>query len=216
MDIIIAGAGGHGKIVLDILRAAGQHNILGFLDADTGLHNTTVAGLPVLGHLNLLPKLKSQGLTGAIVAIGDNRTRRSYAQKLTAAGLTLINAIHPSAIISPSAKLGHNLVIAPGVIICAEASIADSVILNTACTIDHECSIAEAVHISPGAHLAGRVTVQQNAFIGIGVNILPCLTIGQSATIGGGALVRTDIPPHSTAVGVPARIIKRQDPATPI
>jgi len=216
MDIIIAGAGGHGKVVLDILRAAGTHRVVGFLDADQGLHGTQVAGLPVLGHLNLLPKLKGQGISGAIVAIGDNRTRRTYAAKLAAAGFTLVNAIHPSAMISPSAKLGVNVVVAPGVIVCTEASIADSVILNTAATVDHECTIGEASHLSPGVRLAGRVTIEAGVMIGIGACILPCLTIGQGAVVGGGALVRQDVPAHATVVGVPARIIKRQDPPTPI
>src|SRR6478672_480995 len=69
MDVIIAGAGGHGRVVLDILRAAGTHRVVGFLDANQDLHGTEIAGLPVLGHLNLLPKLKGKGVGGAIVAI---------------------------------------------------------------------------------------------------------------------------------------------------
>src|SRR3954451_1192383 len=95
MDVIIAGAGGHGRVVLDILRAAGEHTVVGFLDANGDLHGTEVAGVPVLGHLNLLPKLKAKGVAGAVVAIGDNRVRRSYAEKFAAAGLELVNAIHP-------------------------------------------------------------------------------------------------------------------------
>src|SRR4051794_7908989 len=113
MDVIIAGAGGHGRVVLDILRAAKQYDVVGFLDANQELHGTEIAGVKVLGHLNLLPKLKANGVAGAIVAIGDNRVRRSYAHKLAAAGLKLINAVHPSAVISPTVTLGQNLVIAP-------------------------------------------------------------------------------------------------------
>ena len=79
MDVLILGAGGHGKVVLDILRAAGEHKPVGFLDADRSLAGTSVGGLPVLGPPNLLPKLRSRRSKGAIVAIGDNRTRRSYA-----------------------------------------------------------------------------------------------------------------------------------------
>ena len=210
MDILIAGAGGHGRVVLDILRSAKTHNIVGFLDANESLHGSQVASVPVLGHLNLLPKLKKLGVTGAIVAIGDNRARASYAQKLAAAGLTLVNAIHPSAVISPTATLGHNVVIAPGVIVCTDARIADHVILNTAATIDHDCDIGQSAHICPGVRLAGRVTIGQAALIGIAAAVLPCLKIGQSAIVGGGALVHKDIPPHATAVGVPARIIRTQ------
>ena len=208
MDVIIAGAGGHGRVVLDILRAAGEHTVVGFLDANQDLHGTEIEGVPVLGNLNLLFKLKSKGIAGAIVAIGDNRIRAGYAHKLAAAGLKLINAVHPSAVISPGAQLGVNLVIAAGAIICTEAKIADSVIINTAAVVDHECEIGEAAHIAPGVRLAGRVSVGEEAFIGIGANILPCLRIGQHAIVGGGTLVRKDVPAGATVVGVPGRIIK--------
>ena len=208
MEIIIAGAGGHGRVVLDILRAAGKHTIAGFLDANQDLHGAQIGGVTVLGALNLLPKLKSKGVRGAIVAIGDNRVRRSYAKKLAAAGLELINAIHPSAVISPTAKLGHNVVIAAGAIVCTEARICDSVIINTAAVVDHECEVGEAVHVAPGVRLAGRVGVGEEAFIGIGANVLPCLKIGEQAIVGGGALVRKDVPAGATVVGVPARLSK--------
>jgi sugar O-acyltransferase (sialic acid O-acetyltransferase NeuD family) len=208
MDVIIAGAGGHGRVVLDILRAQAAHAVVGFLDANHDLHGSVVDGVPVLGHLNLLPRLKATGVTGAIVAIGDNRVRRSYAQKLAAAGLELVNAIHPSAILSPTVTLGRNVVVAPGAIVCVGARVADSAILNTRCTVDHECEIGEAAHVAPGVTLAGRVTVGEAAFVGTGANVLPCLTIGAHATVGGGALIHRDVPPGATAVGVPARVIK--------
>jgi UDP-perosamine 4-acetyltransferase len=208
MDVIIAGAGGHGRVVLDILRAAGQHRVVGFLDANQDLHGTEVAGLTVLGHLNLLPKLKAKGVGGAIVAIGDNRVRRSYAQKLAAAGLELVSAVHPSAVVSPTAEIGRNVMVAPGAIICTDARILDGAIINTAAAVDHDCEIGEAAHVAPGVRLAGRVSVGEGAFIGIGANVLPCLSIGAHAVVGGGALVREDVPAGATVVGVPARVIK--------
>jgi UDP-perosamine 4-acetyltransferase len=208
MDVIIVGAGGHGRVVLDILRTAGGHRVVGFLDANPDLHGTDVAGVPVLGHLNVLPKLKARGISGAIVAIGDNRVRQRYADKLTAAGLELVQAIHPSAVISSTARIGRNVVVAPGAIVCTDARIADGAIINTAATVDHECDVGQAAFLAPGARLGGRVTVGEGAFVGIGAGVLPCLSIGAHAVVGGGALVRDDVPPGVTVVGVPARVVK--------
>src|SRR5688572_31393080 len=107
-SVVIIGAGGHGRVVLDILRAAGRYQPVGFVDADTRLAGTRVGGLPVLGPTNVLPKLRQQQrVAHAIVAIGDNVTRRRYAAAIEAEGFELASAIHPTAFVSPSARLGR-------------------------------------------------------------------------------------------------------------
>jgi sugar O-acyltransferase (sialic acid O-acetyltransferase NeuD family) len=208
MDIVLIGAGGHGRVVLDILRVAGVHNPVGFIDADPQLAGQTVDGIPVLGQANMLPKLKGQKVKGAIISIGDNQARRSYVKKITQQGFELINAIHPQSMVSPTATIGRNVVIAAGAVIGTQARIADSVIVNTSAVIDHECEIGEAVHICPAAALAGRVRVGALAFVGLGCNIIPCMKIGENAVIGAGAVVIDDVPDGATVVGVPGRVIK--------
>jgi len=198
--------------VLDILRAAGRDRPMGFLDADPALAGSTIHGLPVLGQINLIPKLKSQRIAGAIVAIGDNLARHQYAETLRQQGLELVNAIHPSATISSTARLGKNVVIAAGAVVGPDALISDSVIINTGALIDHECRIDQAVHICPGAALAGRVQVGEMAFVGLGCRIIQCLIVGRQATVGAGAVVIEDVPELATVVGVPARIIKTARP----
>ncbi len=187
MDVIIIGAGGHGRVVLDILRAAGQHKPIGFIDADPQLAGTQIGGLSVLGQANYLPKLKAQKVKGAIVAVGDNRARRTYAKKLLEQGFELINAVHPSSVVSPTARIGKNVVVAAGAVIGTDAIVADHAIINTSAIIDHECEIGQAVHVCPGAALAGRVRVGEEAFIGLGCRIIQCLTIGRTSSCGGGS-----------------------------
>lgn len=211
MDALIIGAGGHGKVVLDILREAGKHRPIGFLDADPALTGSTIQGVPVLGQFNQLPKLR-QKAGGAVVAIGDNRTRLQYAELLTRQGFELLSAIHPSATISSTAKIGKGVVIASGAIIAADASIGDCVIVNTGAIVDHECTIETAVHICPAAALAGRVQVGTLAFLGLGCRIIQCLTIGRHAVVGAGAVVIRDVPDAATVVGVPARILEARLP----
>jgi UDP-perosamine 4-acetyltransferase len=212
MDVLIIGAGGHGKVVLDILRAAGEHRPIGFLDADPSMSGSTIGGLPVLGQTNLLPKLR-QKVRGAIVAIGDNRARQSYCQILRQHDFELINAIHPDSSVSPTASLGINVVVAAGAVVGTDADVADAVIVNTSAVIDHECRIGAAAHICPAAALAGRVSVGELSFIGLGCRIIQCLTIGRQCTVGAGAVVITDVPDLATVVGVPARVIKIAEPA---
>lgn len=205
-EVLIIGAGGHGKVVLDILRAAGQYKPAGFIDADPALAGTTVSGLTVLGQINLLPKLRQQQkLRHAIVAIGDNRSRQSYIRNLREHGIELISAIHPTAHLSPTAKVGAGVVVAPSAIVGTEASVGDGAIVNTAAVVDHECVVGPCVHLAPGSLLAGRVRVDEGAFVGLGSQIIQCLTVGAWSTVGAGATVVRDVPPNTVVVGTPAR-----------
>lgn len=208
MDLILIGAGGHGKVVLDILQCEAKHRVVGFLDADASLHGTSIAGVPVLGGINQLLKLKSQKVRGAVVSIGDNRIRQQYAKEAGDAGLELLSAVHPRAVVARSARIGRNVAVAAGAVICTEAVIGDSSIINTGAIVDHESVVGESVHVCPAATLAGRVRVEDLAFIGMGARIIQCLTVGARAVVGAGAVVRSDVPPDCTVVGVPARIVK--------
>jgi UDP-perosamine 4-acetyltransferase len=208
MDVVLIGAGGHGRVVLDILRTAGVYRPVGFLDADPQLTGKKVDGLPVLGQPNMLPKLKAQKMKGVIVSIGDNHPRQQYFRKISEQGFEMINAIHPSSQISSTAKLGRNIVVAAGAVISTDAHIGDSGIINTSAVIDHECRLGDAVHVCPSATLAGRVTIGDETFIGMGCNIIQCLKIGSQAVIGAGAVILQDVPDGATVVGVPGRVIR--------
>ncbi len=208
---LILGGGGHGRVVLDILRNADNCTVVGFMDSNPDLTGRRIDGVRVLGRPADLARVRSRhNVEAAIVAIGDNGTRRAFADQLDALGLDLINAIHPSANIARNASLGRNTVIAAGALVCAHTQIGDSVILNTACIIDHESLIGTATHICPGARLAGRVTVESGAFVGIGATVIQHVRVGYEAVIGAGAVVIQDVAPMSTVVGVPAREIKRR------
>lgn len=208
MDIVIIGAGGHGRVVLDILAQAREHNVVGFLDSNPSLHGRRMDGKPVLGDMSNLSAMIDRGVQGAVVAIGDNGIRREFGEQVEDAGLSLVSAIHPSANLASNVTLGRNLVIAAGALVCAHCQIADSVILNTGCIVDHETKIGPAVHVCPGARLAGRVVIDAGAFVGIGATIVQNLRIGSDAIVGAGAVVVTDVEPMTTVVGVPARPIK--------
>jgi sugar O-acyltransferase (sialic acid O-acetyltransferase NeuD family) len=206
---LVVGAGGHGRVVLDILRARGEHQPIGFIDSNSELVGRRIDGLKVLGTLDDLPQLRTKlRIDGAVVAIGDNGVRREFAQRITESGLPLINAIHPSANLAGNATIGTNVVIAAGALVCAHCQIGDSVILNTGCIVDHESMIGTATHVCPGARLAGRVAIESGAFVGIGATVIQNIRVGCESVIGAGAVVIEDVPPLTTVVGVPARPIK--------
>lgn len=204
---VIMGAGGHGRVVLDILVSSQAYEVVGFLDSSAALHGRRMDGLPILGDLRVLPELRAQGVTLGVVAVGDNGARRELAYQLEQAGFDLINAIHPSANLARNVTIGRNVVVAAGALVCAHCQVGDSVILNTGCIVDHETMIGTAAHVCPGARIAGRVMIESGAFVGIGATILQGLRIGCEAIIGGGAVVIEDVEPLTTVVGVPARVV---------
>ncbi len=208
MKIVIVGAGGHGRVVLDILRNNHQFEVVGFLDSNPTLHNNLVDGIQVLGDLSALNLADDLGFRGAVIAIGDNRIRQAYAETVEKAGIGLVSAIHPTASIADTAGIGKNVVIAAGAKVCTHVNIEDSAICNTGCIIDHESHIGKSVHICPGVRMAGHVNVQKAAFIGIGATLIQNITIGEAAVIGAGAVVIEDVAAYSTVVGGPAKVVK--------
>ncbi|MGD8451242.1 MAG: acetyltransferase [Phycisphaerae bacterium] len=207
--VLILGAGGQGRVVLDVLLQGSLYHVVGFLDNNPAIQGRRVDGIPVYGGIDELPRLAGElDVRGVIVAIGDNGARRGLARRIESAGIDLISAVHPSATLARNATIGKNVVIAAGVVVCAHCQIGDSVILNTGCIIDHQTMIGEGSHICPGVRLAGRVKVEPGTFVGIGATVIPNVTLGCECIVGAGAVVIEDVPAMSTVVGVPARQVK--------
>ena len=206
--VVIIGAGGHGRVMADVVRCQGGCEVAGFLDDALELQGTTSpVGVPIIGR-TALDDIAGCGAGSFIVAIGSNRIRAMLFERCLDAGLTPWLAVHPSAVIAQSAEIDDGTQVVAQVVVNPGARVGRNVILNTACTIDHDCTVADHAFIAPGVNLGGEVTVGERAFVGIGASVLPGITIGAGATVGGGAVVIADVPPAATVVGVPARPIK--------
>jgi len=205
MNLVMIGAGGHGRVVLDIVRQEGLHVVQAVVDADPLLTGTSIAGIEIVGQPNQLHRLKQRGIAGAIVAIGDNRIRQKYADEVRQAGLRLISAIHPKSTIAAGVVIEEGVVVCANAIICVESRVGECAIINTAAVVDHECVIGKAAHVCPGALLAGRVMVGERAFIGLGAKVIQCLEIGEDAMIAAGAVVVRNVGAGTRVAGVPAR-----------
>jgi sugar O-acyltransferase (sialic acid O-acetyltransferase NeuD family) len=207
--VLILGAGGHGRVVLDILLHARKFEVVGFLDNNADIHGRRIDGLPVHGGIDALARIGNElDVRSVIIAIGDNGTRRGLARQVEQLGFELISAVHPSATIAYNVTVGRNVVIAAGSVVCANCQIGDSVILNTGCIIDHQTMVGEGTHICPGVRVAGRVKIEPGVFVGIGATIIPKVTLGCESIVGAGAVVLEDVLPMATVVGVPARPVK--------
>lgn len=210
--ILVVGAGGHAKVVLDVLERMGTYEMVGLLDDNEDRQGTIHAGHKVIGTLEGgLLQLRREGVQGAIIALGDNVRRRHVYLRAEQAGFAMVQAIHPSAQVGARVVIRGGTLVVAGVVVNADADIGVDVILNTGATVDHDCQIGAHVHISPGVHLAGRVIVGELTHVGIGAVVLPNLRIGRSCIIGAGAVVRNDIPDNVVVVGNPARILKQNE-----
>ncbi|MDI6791428.1 MAG: NeuD/PglB/VioB family sugar acetyltransferase [bacterium] len=207
-SVIIYGASGHARVIIDILEKSGPYRIAGLLDDDNTLWGRQIYGYEVLGGGDMLVKLSLAGVKKGIVAVGENKIRCQLARKMVELRFDLIKAIHPSAQIARGVMIKAGSAIMAGVVINADSILGENVIINTAATIDHDNRIADGVHICPGAHLAGGVSVGRFSRIGIGAAVIQGIMIGEDVIIGANAAVIRNIPDYAVAVGVPARVIK--------
>lgn len=191
--VVIIGASGHGKVIADIIKA-NNDEVVGFLDDD--------ASKKPLDKISDYTKYIDYEF---VIAIGDSNIREKLSKELKCKWYT---AIHPSAVISPSAKIGEGTVIMPEVVINADAIIGKHCIINTRAVVEHDNNIGNYSHISVGAKLGGTTNIGKSCWIGIGATVSNNITICDNVIIGAGAVVVDNITEPGTYVGVPAKKIK--------
>ncbi len=195
-------------MVIEALRACGSAHPYAVLDADPKLWGKSLLGIPVLGGDDLLPQLLKQGARSFIIglgAAGDNRPRKRLYEFGIQQDLVPVSAIHPTAVVSPSASIGAGVFLGPLSVVNAGASIGVNTILNTGAIVEHDCRIGDHAHVATGARLASTVQVGRLAHVGAGATVKQCVRIGEGAIVGAGAVVVGEVEPWTTVAGVPAR-----------
>jgi sugar O-acyltransferase (sialic acid O-acetyltransferase NeuD family) len=198
--IVVLGAGGHAKVVVDAIRAAKLARTVRLRDDDTRLH-----GQKLLGILVETPIGKPEEVSECVhVAIGDNQTRQRLVAGLVAGGKRLIAVVHPRATVSTAAQVGSGAFVAANAVIGPNAVVGECAIINHSVVIDHDCIVGPYAHVAPNATLGGGVRVGVGALIGAGAVLLPGMEVGNWAIVGAGAVVTRPVRDGTTVIGVPA------------
>ena len=209
--VIIAGAGGHTRVLIASLSALNRR-ILGILDPDPSIAGHNIAGVPVVGNDDRIGDFAptSVEIVNGIGSIKSTETRRVLFQKFKNGGYSFAGVVHPTALVMEDVQMGEGVQILAGAIVQTGCVIGDNVIINTGAVIDHDCVIGAHVHVAPGAVLSGAVEIGPMAHIGTAAAIIQGIKIGACAVVGAGAVVIDDVPANVTVAGVPARLVERR------
>ena len=195
--IIVYGAGGHAKSVMEILLQNNDRTIAGIVDDDPRLTGVEVLGIPVLGTQAVLLPLIKQGATQAANGVGgilDISVRIRIFGRLEGLGFLCPSLIHPRATVEPSAKVGQGVQVFANAYVGSEATLEPKCMINTNAVVSHDCVIGAYTHIAPGALLAGHVHVGARTLVGMGVTTSIGVKIGDEVRIGNGAIILADVP----------------------
>lgn len=202
--ILILGAGGHARVLIDLLREGYRDRVIvGTLDDDPAAERDLL-GVPLLGTSRELARLRQEGVEEAVLGVGavtNNSVRAKLYKMLRQHGFYVPTLIHPRAIVEPSARFGQGCQIFPGGIVSSNAHLSENVIVNSGAVVSHDCVLGAHSHVTPGAILAGGVTVGETSVIGMGATIYLNIRIGANVVIGNGVHVFRDVPDGSVMLG---------------
>ncbi|MFC1536570.1 acetyltransferase [Pseudomonadota bacterium] len=202
-QLLILGAGGHGKVIAETAEASGEWQKIALLDDRSEDLNGTLRW-PVLDKAGRADRFISE-YSHATVAIGDSTRRLEWLDMLSSYGFKIPSLIHPAAWISPSARLAEGCVVMANATVQADVQLGRGCIVNTGASVDHDGVLGDGVHVCPGVSLGGDVQVGRGSWLGIGASVIQGVRIGEHVTVGAGAVVISDISDGMTVVGVPAK-----------
>lgn len=203
--VVVIGAGGHAKVVIATLQAAG-HDVQAVFDDDASRWGQEILGIAIEGPIR---RLEGGDGRPAVLAIGDNDLRRKLAANLN---LRWLSVVHPAATVHESVELNPGAVVFAGAVVQPDAVIGCHAIVNTGASVDHDGRIGDFVHIGPGARLAGEVRLDEGVFVGAGAVVIPGVTVRRGSVVGAGSTVLGDVPEKAVAVGSPARHLAQSVP----
>jgi UDP-perosamine 4-acetyltransferase len=208
--IILIGAGGHCKVVLDAIRLAKKYKVIGISDIKAKI-GQKILGIPVICTDSQLRNYYKKGNKNCFITVGainDFKIRMDLFNKIKKIGFAFPNIIHPNSTVSNFTQLGEGNYIACAAIINAGTSIGNNCIINTGSVIEHDCQVGDFVNIAPGTIINGGVKIGRGTQIGSGSVVVQGIKIGKNVIIGCGSVVLDDVPDNILAYGSPCRKIR--------
>lgn len=199
-SIIILGAGGHARVIADVLVKSG-YKILGFVAPDKE-RDSLYFGYRIIGGDNVLDSYIDRDflLANGIGFLPGRPLRWNLAKKMREKGYTFVNVIHPSAILADDVVLDEGVQVMAGSIIQPGVHIGQDTIINTGTCIDHDCDIGKNVHLAPGVILSGSVKIGDGVHIGTGTSVIQRKRIGSGTVIAAASVIYHDIPENVTYI----------------
>jgi len=148
--------------------------------------------------------LRNRGVHKLLLLESDNFQRLGVLKNAVAHGFELISAIHPTAVLLDDAIVHPGVWINARAVVGYKSEIYPGAMINTGAIVEHHCILESCCQVDPGAVLGGHVTLRTGSHVHLGACIVNRIEIGEGAVVGAGSLVRANVAPHSTVVGVPA------------
>jgi len=207
--VIIIGAGGHAKVLIDTLKSQSV-NIVGITDPDPNKVGRIILGVPVIGDDPVIENYNNDSveLVNGIGMVANKKTRQLIFDIFKKRGYRFASVIHHSVILSSDVELSEGVQIMAGSIVQTGCKIGTNSIINSRVSIDHDTIIGSHVHVAPGVTLSGEVQIGSGTLVGSGATIIQGVKVGEKATVAAGAVVIRDVPDGATVVGVPAKVVK--------
>ena len=204
--IFVYGAGGHGKVVADILISKGESEFAGFVDDKEAFWGTKVVGFPAHGGRQWLQQESLHSPVAVALGVGANKSRQQLVEFCFQWNIEILTLVHPAATVSRTARIGQGTVVMAGAVINPDARVGAGVIVNTGAVVEHDVEVGDYAHVAPMAAMGGAARLGAFSHLGLGAVVFQCVHIGSHTIVGAGAVVVKNLPDEVVAFGVPARI----------
>lgn len=211
-NIVIVGAGGVGREVSLIIQQINEieltWNLIGFIDDNVNNWGKVINGYSVIGGVESLDYLAED--TEVIIAIANYDVKKKIVNKINGK-LKFATIVHPNVWVHEYMTIGEGTIIYEGAILTANIEIGNHVIVSPKCGIGHDSIIKDYVSLLWNVNVSGNDIIEEGVLMGSGSTIIQGKKVGRGATVGAGAVVISDVHSYSTAVGVPAKVVKHGD-----